>query len=345
MRAESLPLIVGIPGPELDRETLEVLERVSPAGIILFARNVESTDQVRDLVRELEAIEPRPFVSVDLEGGVVNRMASLWGELPAPSLAALVGRRAVRALGEASGAACRALGVHLDLAPVVDLEHPDGLIGRQGRTLSHDPERVASLARVFNEGLGTWCVAGCLKHFPGLGAVSLDTHEKLPVLELDPAELDRHLAVFADLAADIPIVMVGHVVVPALGDVERPASLSRTVVDHALSLPGTPVVLSDDLEMGALSEWGDLPDRVLAALRARNHGVLVCSAFDRLEEIVEAIARATADESNFAARVSDMSARLGTLRRDLCQGSAAVPAPDDETVAQLWERARKAASL
>ena len=71
---------------------------------------------------ELEAIEPRPFVSVDLEGGVVNRMAGLWGELPAPSLAALAGRRAVRALGEASGAACRALGVHLDLAPVVDLD-------------------------------------------------------------------------------------------------------------------------------------------------------------------------------------------------------------------------------
>jgi beta-glucosidase-like glycosyl hydrolase len=345
MRAESLPLIVGLPGPELDRDTLAVLERVAPAGVILFARNIVSTDQVRDLVIELEAIEPRPFVSVDLEGGVVNRLAGLWGELPAPSVAALAGRRAVRALGDASGAACRALGVHLDLAPVVDLEHPSGLVGRQGRTLSHEPERVTALARVFHEGLGGWCVEGCLKHFPGLGAVPIDTHEELPVLELDPAELDRHLTVFADLATDIPIVMVGHVVVPALGDAERPASLSRTLVDHALSLPGAPVVLSDDLEMGALSAWGDLPDRVLAALRARNHGVLVCKAFDRLEEIVEAIERATADESNFAARVSDMSARLGTLRRDLCQGAAAVPAPDDETVAQLWERARKAASL
>jgi beta-N-acetylhexosaminidase len=344
MRAESLPLVVGLPGPSLDAETESVLERVRPAGVILFARNVESTDQVRDLVSSLQRLEPRPFISVDLEGGAVNRLAGLWGTLPSPGRAAASGRRAILALGEAAGAACRSLGIHLDLAPVIDLEHPDGLLSRQSRTLSDDPERVATLARVFHDGLRSWCVAGCLKHFPGLGAVPEDTHESLPTLRLDTAELDRHLSVFADLAEDIPLVMIGHVIVPSLGDHERPASLSRSVIEHALALPGSPVVLSDDLEMGALKEWGDLPELVLAALRARNHGVLICKAFDRLDEIAGAIERAVADESNFASRVGDMTTRLGTLRRDLCQAGAAVPAPDDTTVGQLWERARKAAT-
>lgn len=340
MKLDTLPLVVGLPGPSVTAETGRVLERTRPAGVILFARNIESADQVRDLVADLRTMEPRPFVAVDLEGGTVNRLAGIWGTLPSPGRSAAAGRRAVRALGEASGAACRALGIHLDLAPVVDLVRPDGLMALQGRCLSDEPQRVVTLARIFHEGLRSWCVAGCLKHFPGLGAVSVDTHETLPVLDLEAEELDRHLEVFADLAQDIPIVMIGHVVVPTMGDSDRPASLSRAVVESALRLPGGPVVLSDDLEMGALDGWGDLPDRVLAALRAHNHGVLVCKAFDHLEEIAERIDAAILDESNFAVRVAEMAARLGTLRRDLCQSAAAVPAPDDATVGQLWEAAR-----
>jgi beta-N-acetylhexosaminidase len=339
---ESLPLIVGLPGTTLDSRQLEVLQKVRPAGLILFARNVESPDQVRRLVADCREIEPRPFLSIDLEGGMVNRLTRLWGELPSPSMAGTAGRRAVRALGEAAGAACRNLGVHLDLAPVVDLDRTDGLISAQERCFSDDPERVVVLARLFREGLNVWGVEGCLKHFPGLGDVPLDTHEELPTLGIEGR--DPHLQVFVSLSADIPIVMVGHAVAPGLGDGLRPASLSRPVIDQATSLPGSPVILTDDVEMGALADWGDLPERVLEALRAHNHGVLVCKAFDRLEEIAERIEEAAASDQSFGSRYKDAVARLGTLQRDLCQRSAAVPAPDDATVAQLWDAARRGAS-
>jgi len=341
MQATSLPLIVGIPGLEITTAERKTLDRVRPAGIILFARNIKDPDQVRDLVHSVRDMEPRPFICVDLEGGMVNRLTALWGDLPSPSKAAESGMKGIQALGEAAGAACRALGIHLDLAPVIDLERPNGLIARQGRTLSPSAERSATLARAFSEKMGAWAVSGCIKHFPGLGALEVDTHEDLPTLDHRVEDLDEHLGVFAALSADIPIVMVGHVVAPVLGESEKPASLSRHIVQLAIDLPGRPVVLSDDLEMGALEGFGDLPQLVAAALRARNHGVLVCQAFDRLEEIAEYLRRESDEDPTFTNALDEGRTRLGTLARDLCLQAAAVPAPDDATVAQLWEKARK----
>jgi beta-N-acetylhexosaminidase len=340
---DSLPLVVGLPGTTMTDDTRALLERVRPAGVILFSRNIEDPDQVRRLVTGLEDLEPRPFVSADLEGGMVNRLSALWGDLPTPAEAAAAGRRAVRALGEAAGAACRSLGIQLDLAPVVDLDCPGGCLGGQGRCLGSEPERVVILARIFNEGLGAWGVSGCSKHFPGLGPVPADTHEELPVLEMSEAELNRQLEVFEELGSDYPAVMVAHVVAPGLGDAERPASLSRTIVERAASLPGSPVVLADDLEMGALNEWGDLPDRVIAALHARNHGLLICNACDRIDEIANHLRKTGEADPTVATRLAEMTARMGTLARDLQQKAAAVPAPDDETVEQLWEQARREA--
>lgn len=340
MTGECLPLVVGLPGTVLTADVQRVLSDIQPVGVILFQRNVVDAEQVRDLVAGLVDLEPRPFVAVDLEGGVVNRLRPIWGELPSAAAAAAAGRRAVRALGEAAGAACRSLGIHLDLAPVVDLDRRHACVGGQGRCFAADPERTAVLAGIFAEGLAAWGVRGCLKHFPGLGAVPIDTHDELPTLELTEAELDDHIDAFARLTERVPLVMVGHVIVPGLGDPDRPASLSPEIVRRATELPGSPIILSDDVEMGALSGCGDLPVRVAAALAARSHGVLVCRAFDRLTEIADHLNELVASDSSLSSRILEMAACMGTLRRDLLQTAAAVPAPDDTTVAQLWDRAR-----
>jgi len=335
-----LPLVVGLPGPIVGQSERKTLDRVRPAGVILFTRNIISGDQTRDLVTALKDLDPRPFVCIDLEGGAVNRLKPLWGELPAPSAAAVAGECAVRIVGEAAGAACRALGIQLDLAPVVDLERPNSLISRQQRTLGRDPQRVAELARLFAEGLQTWHVSGCIKHYPGLGPIGIDTHEELATLEESADDLAPHLAAFSELSTTIPAVMVAHVRVPAMGDSEHPASLSPTIVERAVALPGSPIVLSDDLEMGALESLGDLPHLVVQALRARNHGALVCRAFHRLEEIADHLKKSMRDDPVLERRVHQAVARLGTLGRDLCHQAAAIPAPDDDAVARLWERAR-----
>ncbi len=344
MSTDSVPLVVGIAGTALADAERALLERVRPAGVILFSRNLSDSGQALDLLAALRDLEPRPFITIDLEGGMVNRLSSLWGELPTSAAAGRAGRRAVRALGEAAGAACRHLGVHLDLAPVVDLDCRDGCLAGQGRCLSDDPERVVVLARVFNEGLNSWGITGCAKHFPGLGPVTADTHEVLPRLEAGAAELEPQIAVFEELSPEIPVVMVAHVVVPALGDAERPSSLSRAVIERAASLPGSPVVLADDLEMGALAQWGDLPERAVAAFRAHAHGVLICRNTQRIGEVAGRLEDEADGDPAFAASLAEMAARMGTLRRDLCQRAAAVPVPDAATVEQLWEQARKEAA-
>jgi beta-N-acetylhexosaminidase len=337
--SDARPLVIGIPGCDLTPAERDTIEQIRPLGIILFSRNIESLQQTQDLVRSLSDLETQPFIAVDLEGGSVNRLRQLWGDLPSPSVAAASGRAAVRALGEAAGAACRALGIHIDFAPVIDLDCDGGLIPGQGRCLSDDPQRVVTLARIFHDGLSSWGVTGCLKHFPGLGAVQVDTHDQLPVLA--GGGLGDHVNVFSDLSRDVPVVMMGHVVTPDLGDPERPASLSPTAVKRATELPGSPIVLSDDLEMGALSNLGDLPYLVVESLRARNHGALVCSAFDRLVDIVERLDSTADTEPSFRACVAASSARLGTLRQEVRAESAAVPIPDEKTVAQLWDQARR----
>jgi len=338
-----MPLIVGVPGTTLSSDELSVLERVQPAGVILFSRNIETAEQTRNLVAEFRQLEPRPFVAVDLEGGLVNRLSAIWGDLPTPAAAGAAGERAVRALGQAAGAACRNLSIDLDLAPAVDLSCPGGCLCEQERCLSDDPDRAGELAKVFVEGLAEWGVTGCAKHFPGLGPVPGDTHEELPVLDLNAEELQRHLSVFEELGPIIPVVMVGHVVVPGLGEADRPASLSRTVVERAAALPGSPVVIADDLEMGALDSYGSMAERVEAAIHARNHGVLICNAFDQLEPIMAHLTELGGVDSTISTRMQEMSARMGTLRTEVRQRAAAVPAPSDSTVEELWQHARREA--
>ncbi len=343
MSRDTLPLIVGLPGTGLDSGAATLLQEVRPAGVILFGRNVLSTPQVTDLTRSVRDLPGAPFVAVDLEGGMVNRLAGLWGTLPSPTRACAAGRRAVRALGEAAGAACRLLGIHLDLAPVVDLAVPEGLIAAQGRCFSDDPERTATLAGVFLEGLHSWCVRGCAKHYPGLGPVGQDTHETLPELDLSPDELARQELPFLRIAGKAGAVMMAHVRVPALAGPTLPASLSPAIVERAASLPGGPVVLSDDLDMGALAGFGTLAEVAEAALLAGNHGLLICNSWEPLPGVAEHLRRRAAEESALRARLEQAVARLLTLSRDMCRTFASEPAPDGATVAQLWEQARREA--
>ncbi len=341
MNPETLPLIVGVPGAILTADDRTLLDAVRPAGVILFARNVLHTEQVRNLVRAIRELPWEPLVAVDLEGGLVNRFEALWGGLPSPAAAGVAGRRAVQALGEAAGAACRALGVGLDLAPVVDVAVEGGLLARQQRCLSDDPDRVAVLAEVFLEGLHSWGVGGCVKHFPGLGPVPEDTHETLP--ELPGGGRPRHEAPFEATAAAAGMVMMAHVRLPDAPDPTLPASLDPGTVGRAAELPGRPAVLADDLDMGALSGIGSLPELAEAALAAGNHGLPICRSWQELPEVADHLRERAGSDPGFRTRLDEATARLLTRARDLRLAFTAEPAPDDETVAQLWERARREA--
>ena len=323
-------LACGVAATTLDRQERSLLEELRPGGIVLFARNVRNPGQLRALAAELRALPSHPYVAVDLEGGRVNRLEELVGTLPAPADAARAGTAAVRALGRAVGAICAHFGITLDFAPVLDVARRGGWLATESRCLGTTPARVAQAAKVFLAGMEGFGVSACLKHYPGLGSGTVDSHRELPTL----AEVVKEDAkVFQDLAEPYRAVMVAHALAPALGEHMLPASLSAALL-RTLPAERCGPVLADDLEMGALRSFGTIPERAVAALLAGCDQVLVCNALDERRPVVERVTRHAESDEQLAARLRASEARLGSFARE---APPEVPWP---LAVELVERAR-----
>jgi beta-N-acetylhexosaminidase len=303
--------LVGVQGTELTGRERDLFERHPPGGILLFARNIESERQVRDLVDGLAANVPRVLFAVDQEGGPVDRFRSLAG--PSISATRAAKTRASRRAGEIAGALCSSFGIDIDLAPALDRAVPGaGGAVLAERTFSQDPAAIAIAGREFLEGLAEFGIAGCLKHFPGLGRAAVDSHLLLPVIEDDSRQLKMDLLPFVSLAA-APAVMVSHA---AIGREALPASLSRAVATDLLRGEAgfSGAAFSDDLEMGALSAFGALPERAAAAFAAGCDLLCIGKENAALPEAAEAVERAVSPR-----RIAEADERLERLRLDVAR--------------------------
>ncbi len=274
-------LAVGFEGTRASAEVKEMLRR-GAYGVVLFARNVESAEQVAELVAELKrAARRRLLVAVDQEGGRVARLRARHGFTELPPMRALGETRDVwlaRRAGEVLGRELRAVGIDQDFAPVVDVDtNPrNPVIG--DRSLSRDPEEVARLGVAIAEGLQASGVAACAKHFPGHGDTVEDSHLALPSLPHPLARLEAvELVPFRALArAGVAAVMTAHVVFEAL-DPGRPATLSRGVMGLLRGFCGFGgCVVSDDMEMKAVADHFPLEEAAPAAVEAGVDALLVC---------------------------------------------------------------------
>jgi beta-N-acetylhexosaminidase len=322
---------VGLAGPRVSDSERAVLKAHPPFGVILFRRNLESVAQTQELIGEVRDLGAR-YLFVDQEGGPVDRLAGILA--PAPSFQAAARSGAARWLGDLAGASLALLGFDVDLAPVVDrCAEGAGALVLGERCASADPHAVLEAAGDFLHGLHARGIGGCLKHFPGLGRARLDTHEALPVLEPDPHAEALDLAPFDGLMHEARAVMISH-----LGGPEGlPASLSperaTRLLRDRLNFDGA--AFSDDLEMGALDAFGDLPQRCAAAAAAGCDLLLVCRRIERYPECVAAVEASVSQErrAEAAERLEEYAAHLGTLR-----AAAVAPASSPATVtAQLKE--------
>ncbi len=329
-------LACGTSGRELADGERCLLTALQPGSVVLFARNVASREQVMALVDELHALPGSPLVAIDLEGGRVNRLRALVGELPSAAAAAAAGVEACRALGEAAGAACAHLGVDLDFAPVLDVAWPDGWLAREGRCWGCDGAAVERLARAFLKGLETYGVRACLKHYPGLGSGMVDSHRELPVLGNGVWEEER---TFAALASPQRAAMVAHAMCPQLGEACAPASLSRRVVQRLAGL-GCGLVLADDLEMGALAGWGGIGERGAAALAAGCDQVILSNLIKEREPLVEHVRRAEVEDAALAALLKRGRGRFEVFRQGLSR-----PRVTWDEVERAADRARRLAGM
>ena len=282
---------IGFHGTSLASSLRSLPERVRPGGLILFSRNIESASQVRALNDGLYgSLRLPPFIALDQEGGRVNRLKPILGPVP-PGLT-LAGRKdaakAVRRQAGAMAGALRSLGFNVNLAPVLDLSGADTDNGIGDRAYGEDPVTVCRLARVFLETHLKTGIVPVGKHFPGLGSARADTHLTLPVISKSRARLLREdLLPYRRLRSILPIVMAGHASYPALqGGPSGPATLSRPIVEGLLRrrMGYRGLILTDDLEMGAVEQQKGAAAQALAALAAGNDGLMFCGSQEKILE-------------------------------------------------------------
>lgn len=272
-------LMVDVAGTWLTAEDRQFLRQPEVGGLIIFARNIESPRQVRELCASIRAIRPDLLLAVDQEGGRVQRLRQ--GFVRLPPMRAIADQPHAEVLAEHCGwlMATEVLAVGLDLsfAPVLDLDYQrSAVVGT--RSFEGDPERAATLAGAFIRGMNAAGMAATGKHFPGHGWAEADSHVAIPTDERSLETLRANdLVPFQRLSKSLAAVMPAHVIYPKVDS--QPAGFSRRWLQDILrgELGFDGVIFSDDLSMAGAHVVGDAASRIEAALTAGCDMGLVCN--------------------------------------------------------------------
>jgi beta-N-acetylhexosaminidase len=328
--AASAVLVAAVEGMVLTSEEERFFREEAPAGVTLFKRNIPQDDykKLSKLTADLQGTKPTgqpPLViAIDQEGGRVARIGSPFPNLgPALQLAGggidSSSLETIKNYGAAVGAELKHLGVNVDFAPVVDIFTEPTNVAIGDRCFGVTAEQVSLRAGAFMEGLQTDKVLGCLKHFPGQGDARVDTHEGTAIIEASlQTLLTRELEPFRRLLPQSKMVMVSHSIFPALCD--REASRSQIVIMDWLrtKLGFQGVVVSDDMNMGALpQEIAAWKTALVDAVAAGCDMLLVCRHLDRCKIALEALRQENAKSPAFRQRLEDAAARVTKLRHFL----------------------------
>ncbi len=322
---------IGIKGTVLDENTAKLLSDIKPGGVCLFSRNIKEAVQTRQLLDEIRAMSTvKPLLSLDQEGGLVDRLRRIVAPMPAASEF----KRAedVSRFGEIVAEIIGILGFNLDFAPVIDVVNIDRSIfnnGLRSRAFGDSPQVVVTLAGSFLKELQSKGISTSLKHFPGLGAAEVDSHEELPVVSISDEEInDIDLFPYRHFLADgrVDTVMVAHAAYPntvlQLKDGKGrdvPSSLSERVVTGLLrdEMGFDGVVITDDLEMGAILKNYGMADACKRAIHAGVDIIAICADEDHIREghnaIIGSIDKGEISEARIdrsVGRLLDLKARL-----------------------------------
>lgn len=324
---------IGIAGPSLDSETAGLLSATSPGGVCLFARNIKEPAQTRQLTDDIRNALPRvPLLSIDQEGGLVDRLRRIMAPSPAASRIASPDHAAEQA--EVIARSLRLLGLNMDFAPVVDVMDERRAVHSNGlatRTYGASADEVTKLAGAFLDSLQAAGIIGCLKHFPGLGASQIDSHEELPQIAISNEEFEAcDLKPYRDLLANgnVHAVMVAHATFSdnPLQETDGagrpiPSSLSRNFVTGLLleELGFEGLVITDDLEMGAIMKNYGIGEACVMALEAGVDMLAICADAANIYVGFEAILDAVRVGRISVDRVEQSLARIEGVRARLAQ--------------------------
>ncbi len=317
-------LWVGFDGTRMDADLAHLVGTLGVGGIILFAQNIDGPAAVRALCRAAQdqaraAGRPPLFIAVDQEGGSVRRLRPPdFPDLPAPR--GMTDPATIQANARQTAQLLRKLGINVNFAPVMDVAFPeiDSVMADRayGATPSAVADRATAVIRT-HQALGVMATA---KHFPGIGRTTLDSHKDLPVLDTDRETLiAEDLEPFrAGIAAGVAAVMLAHVRYPAL-DPDWPASLSNRIADGLLrrEMGFEGLVLTDDLDMGAIRRHVDIDTAVRRAVAANVDGILICHRSPDIERAAEILRDSAAGDPEGA---GDALTRIQRLKAQKING-------------------------
>jgi beta-N-acetylhexosaminidase len=336
-------IMVRIAGTELDAGTAAFLKANQVRGVCLFRQNMVDAVQLARLTTDLRAVMgPDALIALDQEGGAVVR--ATW--VPAPPSAMALGAaddpELARQVGAAVARAVRALGFNWNFAPVLDLNNNPHNPVIAERSFGADPQRATELAMAWMEGSESEGVACCVKHFPGHGDTSVDSHRDLPTVDKPLAELERFEFAPFKLACGIAAAMMtAHIVYPEL-DPEFPATMSRRILTGLLreQWQYQGVIITDAMDMHAIAHRYGAGHAAVNALVAGADMVMALGSPEIQAETIAAIAAAIDSGALGRDEVDQRLARLSALARTYPSAAGAYPqdGADRALMAEAWRR-------
>ena len=310
-------VVVGFPSKEVDAHIKTMINEYKVGGIILYDRNMESAKQVAGLTNDLQDLAMENdqqiplMISIDQEGGQIVRMREQVS--PIPSQQELSRKGSVDAVYETAyrnGQELKAMGIHINYAPVLDLSTQDS------RSFGEDPKKTKEFGEQVITGLTDAGITATLKHFPGNGRSSVDPHLETSSVQANQLDLENNdIYPFKKMIDEVDhnqfFVMVTHIKYPAY-DKENPASLSPVIIQQLLrqKLGYKGIVVTDDLEMGAVSKYFAYEDLGYRAVDAGADLLLVCHTLESQKKVINGIVAAVQEKKISEARIDESVKRI-----------------------------------
>ncbi|WP_216086229.1 beta-N-acetylhexosaminidase [Mahella australiensis] len=317
-------LIIGFDGYKVNTQVVTMIKDRNIGGVILFNRNVQGDKQLVQLNNELKSLNKNNrlplFISADHEGGRISRLPRRATDFP-PNLA--IGKKdsteLSQKIGSVLGSEMKAYGFNLDFAPVLDIfSNPKNtVIG--DRSFGKDPYTVGRLGIATMKGIKSAGVIPVAKHFPGHGDTTVDSHMELPISYKSLQQLKSfELLPFGEaIEQGADIVMVAHIKLPEIDKSGLPASLSSVIITNLLrdDMGFDGVVITDDMEMGAIVKHYNIGDAAVKAIEAGADIILVCHTYKNQIEAIEAISEAVNDGRISQQRIDQSVRRIVMLKQ------------------------------
>ena len=290
-------ITIGIDGYSVDDTAKQLITDKKVGGVILFKNNISNSNQLLQLINDIKGINSTNkipiFISVDQEGGRVNRLPSEIKSLPSNEV---VGNKNDNKLaydiGKNIGYALGSFGFNMDFAPVLDVNSNPNNTVIGDRSFSNDKDKVASLGASEINGFKDSNIISVAKHFPGHGDTATDSHYALPIINktLDELKSVEFVPFKKAIEEKVPAIMVSHILMPQI-DANKPASMSKTIITDILrkDLKFDGLIVTDDMTMGAVTNDLDITTACINAINAGADLLLVCHGYDNEINVINAI--------------------------------------------------------